>query len=844
MKKGVVASIVLSVVLTLTLAITTIATAFGGTQVPEPSVYLAYRTGDVCTELNDYESINFNFDVNNSASMIVYNSENGQYEANAEGKFVGTAVKTNGRECDITIEVFEQGDGSAQSPWVIANAGHLVELSELASADEDVYGVLESDFVCEVKADVDMKDVDFKPIGNRNKVFKGTINGNGKTISNLSISIDENNYQDYLVSSVFDGANEGYLDVALISNANGATINALNIGSMNVVIAENVKSTIENQISASAGVLGIERLRRVTIGGLVAYATDTKILGDNSSVSITVNGYSYANDFGGAVSAGVGGVVGVARGCVVENYTVNSRFTANQTLVEGSLIGGVAGFVTNSTNTNRSEIKNVTVTLTANTVYNNNTQIAGIVGEAYNADISDSTISGISVLGNEKFDNVVASQINTEVAGAVIALGNGSTLTNVNVANAGVDVKGFVAGIVVDNNGTVENCSFKGNLTGYSVAGIVTNNASAGQVIYDETFTGIAVQGNLRGVRVGGVAETNKGALNGTAGSEMVIVSPTITSVSAVVTNDEAVTAIREAFVAGLAVENIGNGEISNFKVIATLYDGLNMAGLVSIMGSEDGTSLAQLHDIVAQVSISSNNLTSNNSTTYSIGGAVGFAYKGSSISGISLSVNVNRDALASRNYGVAQLGGLAARIYDDGVTITNNTVSGYMFANTTWYTTTITDSDGSNAETYNTMLVGGLIGSIAGFGDKVDDNNNPIDAHTLIDITSATIISGNSIENLEIVIDFVDNGVGEHGSRVRSIGSFVGSVANASGALNLSNNTINGLTISANRATFSYGNICYIDDGMVHVYGSANISNIVTEPDNSNIVNRKYNVI
>ncbi len=844
MKKGVVASIVLSVVLTLTLAITTIATAFGGTQVPEPSVYLAYRTGDVCTELNDYESINFNFDVNNSASMIVYNSENGQYEANAEGKFVGTAVKTNGRECDITIEVFEQGDGSAQSPWVIANAGHLVELSELASADEDVYGVLESDFVCEIKADVDMKGVNFKPIGNRNKVFKGTINGNGKTISNLSISIDENNYQDYLVSSVFDGANEGYLDVALISNADGATINALNIGSMNVVIAENVKSTIENQISASAGVLGIERLRRVTIGGLVAYATDTKILGDNSSVSITVNGYSYANDFGGAVSAGVGGVVGVARGCVVENYTVNSRFTANQTLVEGSLIGGVAGFVTNSTNTNRSEIKNVTVTLKANTIYNNNTQIAGIVGEAYNADISDSTISGISVLGNEKFDNVVASQINTEVAGAVIALGNGSTLTNVNVANAGVDVKGFVAGIVVDNNGTVENCSFKGNLTGYSVAGIVTNNASAGQVIYDETFTGIAVQGNLRGVRVGGVAETNEGTLNGTAGSEMVIVSPTITSVSAVVTNDEAVTAIREAFVAGLAVENIGNGEISNFKVIATLYDGLNMAGLVSIMGSEDGTSLAQLHDIVAQVSISSNNLTSNNSTTYSIGGAVGFAYKGSSISGINLSVNVNRDALASRNYGVAQLGGLVARIYDDGVTITNNTVSGYMFANTTWYTTTITDSDGSNAETYNTMLVGGMIGSIAGFGDKVDDNNNPIDAHTLIDITSATIISGNSIENLEIVIDFVDNGVGEHGSRVRSIGSFVGSVANASGALNLSNNSINGLTISANRATFSYGNNCYIDDGMVHVYGSANISNIVTEPDNSNIVNRKYNVV
>lgn len=835
MKKGVIASIVISIVLTLTLAITTIATAFGGSITPEPNVYLAYRTGDVCVELDEFKSVNFNFDVNDSASMIVYNSENNEYEANAEGSCTVTAVKNNGKTCEVTIDVFAQGDGTVSSPWVIANASHVIELSELSVAETDTYGVLSEDFVCEVKADVDMLGVNFKPIGDRNHVFKGTIIGNNKTISNISINVTENNYQEYLTKSTFSGAEEGYLDLALISNADGAVIEALNINSMSVTVAENVKAVIEQQIEEDASVLEIARLRRVTVGSLVAYASNTQILGDeNNFVIVSINSFSYANDYEGAVSTGLGGVIGVGTAVTVKDYKVSTRLTINQSAVQGTIAGGVIGYTSKTTTKN--VIDNVNVTLTANTVYNNNAQIAGIVSRAYNVEISNCEILGIGVSGNEKFENIVASEINTDVAGAVVVLGEGSTLTNVSVSNASVDVKVCVAGIALKNFGTIKNCSFNGNLTGYSVAGLVNNNQS--EVVYDETFSGVAVQGTLRGVRVGGLVDINEGTLNGLAGEDKVIISPIIRSVSSVVTNEQAVTAIRESYIAGVAVENVG--EISNFNVQATLYDGLNMAGLVSIMGNNEG-SISSIHDIIARVAISSNNLTSNNSTTYSIGGAVGFAYSNATIENISLNVYVNKDALASRKYGVSQLGGLVARIYADGVTIKNNTVSGYMFANQTWYTTTITDSEGNNPVNYNALTVGGLIGSIAGFGNKVDDNKNPIDAHELIDLTSATVISGNSIDGLDIIIEFNDNGAGKDGARIKSVGSIVGAVANKTGTLNLADNTITNLTIVANRATFSYGNECYIDSGLVHVYGSANSPSLITEPLESNIENRVY---
>ena len=840
MKKGVVASIVLSIVLTLTLAITTVATAFGGSVTPEPSVYLAYRTGDICTELDDYKSINFSFDVNNEASMIVYNAETNKYEANAEGTFSGTAVKINGKTCDITIDVFEQGNGTVASPWVLANANHVNELSDLVNADNQI--VLGEDFVCEVKADISMANTNFKPIGDRNHVFKGTINGNGKTISNIAINIDATNYRNYLTVSNLDGADEGFIDIAFIGNANGATINNLNIDNMSVNISENVVSAIENQISTDSSVLGIERLRRVSVAGLVAYGTDTQILGnDNSFVNISINSFSYANDFGETVSAGIGGIIGVARGATIKDYKVNARLIVNQNTITGTLAGGVAGFTTSGTA--RTVIDNVNVTLTSNTIYNNSAYIAGVVSEAYRTDISNVVIAGIGVAGNERFDNVVAEQIKTEVAGAVVALGTGSTLQNVVVDNASVDVKAFVAGIVIDNFGTITNASFKGNLTGYSVAGIVINNE--GEVVYTSEFNnGIAVTGTLRGVRVGGVANENTGIINGLAGENKVIVSPIIRSVSAVVTNAEAVTAIREAYIAGLAVVNSGAGEISNFKVQATLYDGLNMAGLVSIMGNQDNTvSTASIHDIEAQVSITSNNLTSNNSTTYSIGGAVGFAYNGATIENNTLSVFVNKNALASRNYGVAQLGGLVARIYEDGVRIIGNTVSGYMFANTSWYETTITDDEGNNPVNYKSMLVGGLVGSIAGFGNSVDDNANPIDSHALIDLTSATIISNNTVAGLEINIAYTDNGVGENGKRIRSLGSFIGSIANLSGGVNLNSNVINGLIIRADSATFSYVSD-YLTDRYIDkdggVYGSANIDGTILD-ENVAITNREY---
>lgn len=84
---------------------------------------------------------------------------------------------------------FESGAGTRENPYIIASPGQLRLLSDLVNAGNMEY------FACyyALGADIDLENVDFKPIGYRNsrddyKYFCGEFDGRGHTVSGLYIS--------------------------------------------------------------------------------------------------------------------------------------------------------------------------------------------------------------------------------------------------------------------------------------------------------------------------------------------------------------------------------------------------------------------------------------------------------------------------------------------------------------------------------------------------------------------------------------------------------------------------------------------------------------------------------
>jgi len=813
MKNGVIASIVLSVVLTLTLAITTIATAFSGTPVETPNVYLAYRTGDICEELKSYKKVDLGFDTASADAIIVYNGETGEYTAKkaTTEEIKGSAVDNSGRTYDLHIEVFAQGDGTtAETPWVIANAGHVNELSTLINDDD----AANNPAYVEVKANVDMakKSADFRPIGTVSHKFTGNFNGNNKTISNLTINVTEANYKDYAVTMEVSSVDREFLDLGLFGATNGAEIKDVCLKNETITVSD-FKYEYENEDNHE-----LDRdLYRVVIGGLVGYAQNTTISSTNkdSVIANKISANSYADKVSGTnnFNHGVAGVAGVANnGSIISGYNVNSKIIANQARQdEGKLasqVGGVVGYANNAT------IKDVNVTLTANATYNNGATIGGVASLLVGTSkVENSVVSGVGISGNETFKSIANTYDDakaTMVGGVAYYVDENAQIKNVNINNAAIDVKAKVGGVAYYNNGTITDVKVAGNITGFAVGGIACVNE--GTIDYTNNFSGKTVSGMVKGVYVGGVAMSNKGTINGQISAEAnAELDVYVKSVSGVVEGNEEtlLNAIKNAYVAGVATYNAGT--IENLKVTATVADGLNMAGLVNIMGKDasGNAAAATLSGITANVSIISNNSTSV-STTYSIGGAVNNVYSNSTITNNNVTVNVNQDRVNTHKYGAAYVGGLIARIYENNATITGNTVSGSIFTNCSNYKVVV-------SETKKDLInIGGFIGAIAGETES--------DSIAAIDVNKITV-SGNTAKDLEIRCEAQLENIPNEAAfkKGRNIATFVGLIHNTNTpvdgqtwAITFNNNTMNNVHAYAYAQTFA------VSGGETR-YGSAN---------------------
>ena len=108
----------------------------------------------------------------------------------------GVNINFNGNEADFNISAgaeasyYGGGDGSEEHPYIISNKLHLYNLAWLQYIGTYNKNSIRQLYF-QVTADIDMDGITLPPIGTDTYPFLSHFDGNGKTISNLTISNDD-----------------------------------------------------------------------------------------------------------------------------------------------------------------------------------------------------------------------------------------------------------------------------------------------------------------------------------------------------------------------------------------------------------------------------------------------------------------------------------------------------------------------------------------------------------------------------------------------------------------------------------------------------------------------------
>lgn len=354
-------------------------------------------------------------------------------------------------------------DGSVERPYVLYSAESFVSILEEFGGIEGInFEVVENiDFAGFNYAGEANKG--FVTLFNRGIPFRGNINGNGFTLSNISINVTTENLESDFSYSY---AGNRYSRIAIFGEMRGSTIENLNIGKLNVNVAPEVNGFIsEAKYDLSKGPFA--EMVVASVAGIARNVTLTGV-----DIEANIAGSTYINN---AVSGNnaIGGVVAVA-----SNFEMNALVNEDNEIVKKSeinvsietnagskfLVGGISAYGTNV------EVSNSEISVEIKSSASRIVTLAGMFAYARTFDASDvnvnftvketlsqverdSYISNLTTDSNGQECLAKASDMST-VAGLVgILRANDSTqetnITNVNV-NSNIDFDGMFAGVVFD----------------------------------------------------------------------------------------------------------------------------------------------------------------------------------------------------------------------------------------------------------------------------------------------------------------------------------------------------------------------------------------------------------
>ena len=366
---------------------------------------------------------------------------------NAKG-FIADIEYVDTKDMTRLSEVVDKNKALADGSYAICDLNDLLTLVEMSKN-----GYISKNDIIVLGADIDLKEYCEANIDNGGwtpiSKFKGTFNGNGHTISNLKINRSDLEYYGLFT----------YLGGATVKNLRLENVDVVGLNYVGGLAGKTESNAIIENISVTGAVQGIGN-----VGGLVGCIVQSKC----------------ANLYSGAIAKGEKVVGGLAGGIDFKTELFNSFSTGDVygLASSGQKIGGFAGGIASS-----KIIENIYAT--GNVYAPNSYSVGGLIGHLSYTPVKNCYSTG-DVVASSSVGGIVGT---THSSSASVA-----TITNA-FASGTVNSKGSTAGGIVGNlYGTVENCTFKGDLLAKSFysGGIAGSTGGSNTTIKNCSFEGTA----------------------------------------------------------------------------------------------------------------------------------------------------------------------------------------------------------------------------------------------------------------------------------------------------------------------------------------------------------------
>ncbi len=359
---------------------------------------------------------------------------------------------------------YDEGTGITTYTYTVNNAS---ELAWFATENRYRFGNIK--YVIELGQDIDMSGHFWVPIGNESWSFKGTFDGNGKKISNLTIGTSVKPEEAQRNMGLF-----GYVEDSVIRNVNLANLSIYSSADL---------ETVQSGAPQIGGIAG--DIRNCTISGCSVEGSIEVIIAGNNLLS---------------TCPGVGGLVGFCHASTIENSHAACTITSDGSETPA---GGLVGYISYSGTTS-----SVTNCYASGNVSGSGARYAGgLIG------IGGGTLTDCYAIGN-----VTTTAQSSDVGGLIghsycelrncFAIGNatGGDVVGglVGFARSGVIINCFARGNVISSRGaggligmsvangaaSVDNCYASGDINtqtigvNFSAGGLIGNKSDVTSVEY------------------------------------------------------------------------------------------------------------------------------------------------------------------------------------------------------------------------------------------------------------------------------------------------------------------------------------------------------------------------
>lgn len=441
---------------------------------------------------------------------------------------------------------------NAQNSWLIYTPSQLAKLAEDVNA-----GVDYSNNIFTLMNNLDMNNATWIPIGTTTYPFKGILEGNSKTISNLKVemlnfsalfgSIEDAEIKNLIMSKC--NTNGSNFVSCLVANArNTCKITSCSVTESTVTGTRYVGGMIgyaanANMIISQSRVTNTEINGNESVGGIVGAITSTKtaislissseysstskkqVIGSNNVGGIIGQG-TYINIDRSTSSATISGGAANCGGIIGNGDNITITYPKCNVNISGgaNVVGGIMGKATNS---NISKSNNIIVNIDQCGTYEGAVIGYGTSCNLYGINMATITITPVSTAANiggiagyiEKSEILSCSAVNTISGyyrvGGIIGHALNTTITNaISTGTIKSTAKGTyigVGGIVgygelvslsncCNSSSISSNTEYIGGIVGYMISGNIINTTNDANITTSATMKGSVVGGTKNNI--------------------------------------------------------------------------------------------------------------------------------------------------------------------------------------------------------------------------------------------------------------------------------------------------------------------------------------------------------